>query len=181
MRWFERFRMAMLMLFRRQTETARLNDELQFHLDQQIKENIARGLAPEEARYAALRAFGNPTRASRSSAVQLELELAGEIPARSALWCAHPHPLAGFFAAPRFWSWRWASAPPLRCSPSCARCCSSRCPSATRTSWSWSTSTSATYQAVETDSIVVSPADFNDWHQQTHGFEDMAAWHMHRL
>ena len=61
MRWFERFRMAMLMLFRRQAQTARLNDELAFHLEQQIKENIARGLAPDEARYAALRTFGNPT------------------------------------------------------------------------------------------------------------------------
>ena len=47
--------------FARQTQTARLNDELAFHLEQQIKENVARGLAPEEARYAALRAFGNPT------------------------------------------------------------------------------------------------------------------------
>ncbi len=46
MRWLERFRMAMLMLFRRQAETARLNDELQFHLEQQLKENIARGLSP---------------------------------------------------------------------------------------------------------------------------------------
>ena len=61
MRWLERFRMAMLMLFRRKTQNARLNDELAFHLDQQVKENIARGLAPDEARYAALRAFGNPT------------------------------------------------------------------------------------------------------------------------
>ena len=48
------------MLFRRQQQTARLNDELQFHLDQQVKENIARGLSPEEAHYAALRTFGNP-------------------------------------------------------------------------------------------------------------------------
>jgi predicted permease len=61
MRWFERFRMAMLMLFRRQSESARLNDELQFHLEQQVKENIASGLNPDEARYAALRTFGNPT------------------------------------------------------------------------------------------------------------------------
>src|SRR5271163_4113438 len=61
MRWLERFRMALLMLVRRETETARLNDELQFHLDQQIKENIAHGLSEDEARYAALRAFGNPT------------------------------------------------------------------------------------------------------------------------
>jgi len=44
--------MAMLMLFQREIQTARLNDELAFHLEQQIKENVARGLAPEEARYA---------------------------------------------------------------------------------------------------------------------------------
>jgi ABC-type antimicrobial peptide transport system permease subunit len=44
MRWLERFRMAMLMLFRREVETERLGDELQFHVDQQVKENIARGL-----------------------------------------------------------------------------------------------------------------------------------------
>ena len=60
MRWLERFRMATLMLFRRQQQTVRLNDELRFHLDQQVKENIARGLSPEEAHYAALRTFGNP-------------------------------------------------------------------------------------------------------------------------
>src|SRR5277367_4290184 len=60
MRWLEQFRMAMQMLFRRQAETARLNDELQFHLDQQVRENIAQGLSPEEARTATLRMFGNP-------------------------------------------------------------------------------------------------------------------------
>jgi predicted permease len=61
MRWFERFRMALSMLFRRQTETKRLNDELQFHLEQQINENIANGMQPEQARSEALRRFGNPT------------------------------------------------------------------------------------------------------------------------
>jgi predicted permease len=60
MRWWERFRMATLMLFRRHEQTGRLNDELHFHLDQQVQENIAHGLSPEEARYAALRTFGNP-------------------------------------------------------------------------------------------------------------------------
>jgi len=38
-----------------------LDDEIQFHLDQQVAENIAAGISPEEARYAAMRAFGNPT------------------------------------------------------------------------------------------------------------------------
>jgi hypothetical protein len=39
----------------------RLDDEMQFHLDEQIAENIAAGMSREEARYAALRTFGNPT------------------------------------------------------------------------------------------------------------------------
>ena len=55
-------RLAQLrMLFRRGGAGARLDDELRFHLDQQIAENIAAGMSPEEARHAALRTFGNPT------------------------------------------------------------------------------------------------------------------------
>ena len=61
MRWVERFRMAVLMLFRRKAESERLNRELEFHLEQQIAENTASGMEPEEARLAALRLFGNPT------------------------------------------------------------------------------------------------------------------------
>ena len=61
MRWVERIRMALLSLLHRKSETAHLNDELNFHLDQQIAENIAAGMSPDQARAAALRAFGNPT------------------------------------------------------------------------------------------------------------------------
>src|SRR5207302_7915850 len=61
MRWVERFRMAMLMLFHRKAETERLNRELEFHLEQQIAENVSSGMEPEQARLAALRLFGNPT------------------------------------------------------------------------------------------------------------------------
>lgn len=60
MRWFERFQMSMRILFRRQAETARLDDELLFHLEQQVKENIAQGMPTGEARLAAMRSFGNP-------------------------------------------------------------------------------------------------------------------------
>ncbi len=49
------------MLFRRRSQAARLDEELQFHLDQQMKENIARGMTPLQARSAAMRSFGNPT------------------------------------------------------------------------------------------------------------------------
>jgi len=36
-----------------------MDDELRFHLEKQIEENVARGMSEEEARYAALRQFGN--------------------------------------------------------------------------------------------------------------------------
>jgi len=45
----------------RNRSAERLDDEIQFHLDQQISENIAAGMSPEEARYAAMSTFGNPT------------------------------------------------------------------------------------------------------------------------
>ncbi len=61
MRWFHRLRMRLKMLFQRSDADAQLNEELQFHLDQQIAENIAAGMSAEEARHAAMRAFGNPT------------------------------------------------------------------------------------------------------------------------
>lgn len=49
------------MLFRRRNAAARLDQELQFHLEQQFTENVAAGMDPAEARSAALRLFGNPT------------------------------------------------------------------------------------------------------------------------
>jgi len=60
MRILDQIRMRLQMLFRRSREAQRLNAELEFHIDQQTAENIAAGMSSEEARYAALRAFGNP-------------------------------------------------------------------------------------------------------------------------
>ena len=48
------------MLFLRNRAGEELQEELQFHLEQQIAENLAAGMNPEEARHAALRLFGNP-------------------------------------------------------------------------------------------------------------------------
>lgn len=61
MRWLYKLTMQVQMLLHRPKEGERLNDELQFHLDQQIAENISAGMNAEEARHAALRSFGNPT------------------------------------------------------------------------------------------------------------------------
>ena len=174
MRWFDRFRMAVLMLFRRQSETARLNDELQFHLDQQVKENIARGLAPDEARYAALRTFGNPT------------VLRDE--ARSS------------------WSWNWLEkflrdlrygVRTLTRSPGFSLTAILVMALGIGATTSLFTIVRAVllkplpfrdpenlvmvYEHFRDSSTgdgfnVVSPADFNEWREQTHGFQNMAAW-----
>src|ERR1700722_10730570 len=60
MRWISQLRMRILMLFGRGNAAARLDEELHEHLDRQIAENIAGGMSADEARYAALRSFGNP-------------------------------------------------------------------------------------------------------------------------
>jgi predicted permease len=59
--WARRFWLKLQTLFRRNRSTQQLNEEVQFHLDQQIAENLAAGMRPEEARYSAMRTFGNPT------------------------------------------------------------------------------------------------------------------------
>lgn len=49
----------MKMLFRR-AAASRLDEELRFHLERETAEKIAKGMPAEQARLAALRAFGNP-------------------------------------------------------------------------------------------------------------------------
>src|SRR6267154_5757209 len=61
MAWARRVWLRLQSLFRRGRFAQRLDDEMQFHLDEQIAENIAAGMSREEARYAALRTFGSPT------------------------------------------------------------------------------------------------------------------------
>ncbi len=60
MRWLAKLQMRIAMLFTRSTAEKRLDEELRDHLDRQIAENIAAGMSAEEARYAAMRVFGNP-------------------------------------------------------------------------------------------------------------------------
>jgi putative ABC transport system permease protein len=45
-------------LFRKEELDQELSDELAFHLEKQIEQNLAAGMSAEEARYAALRSFG---------------------------------------------------------------------------------------------------------------------------
>lgn len=171
-RWFAQIRMAMLSLFRRDSETTRLSEELQFHLDQQVRENIAAGATPEEARKAALRSFGNPT-LLRDQA--------------RATWS---------------WYWLEVSARDLRYgarrlvrSPGFA--CIALLVMALGIGAATSLFTivrsvllkplpfrdpdklvmvNERFRIASAGFNMVSPGDYRDWRAQTHGFEDMAAW-----
>jgi predicted permease len=56
--WFYTMPLRLRSLFRRRQVEQELDEELRYHIERQIEENIAKGMAPEEARYAALRAMG---------------------------------------------------------------------------------------------------------------------------
>ena len=60
MRWAQQLRMRLIMVFDRGRAAARLEEEMKYHVERQTEDNIAAGMSREEARYAALRAFGNP-------------------------------------------------------------------------------------------------------------------------
>ena len=57
-RWLTQIRLAVRSLFRRPQVDLELDEEFQYHLERQIEDNLHRGLAPEEARYAAMREMG---------------------------------------------------------------------------------------------------------------------------
>jgi predicted permease len=59
MLWTQRLRLRLQTLFRAGRAAQQLDDEVQFHLEQQIAENLAAGMSPEKARHAAMRTFGN--------------------------------------------------------------------------------------------------------------------------
>src|SRR5215472_2954873 len=58
MRWLYKLPLRLRSLFRREQADRELSAELKFHLQQQIEQYVDQGMAPEEARYAALREFG---------------------------------------------------------------------------------------------------------------------------
>jgi predicted permease len=58
MRWLTKTLLRLRSLFRKSAVDRELDDELRFHLERQIEENVAAGMPPAEARRAALRDFG---------------------------------------------------------------------------------------------------------------------------
>jgi putative ABC transport system permease protein len=62
-----RLKTALRTLLRRTQVEHELDEELRYHLEQQIEQNIRLGMNPEEARYAALKAFGGVEQAKELS------------------------------------------------------------------------------------------------------------------
>ena len=58
MTWFRKLHLRSRALFRKDKLEAQMEDEIRSHIDMQTQEHIEAGMAPEEARYAALREFG---------------------------------------------------------------------------------------------------------------------------
>src|SRR5215475_3737457 len=64
---FGKLTAKLLALFRRSQIERELNDELLWHIERQTEQNIRLGMEPEEARYAALWAFGGVEQAKERS------------------------------------------------------------------------------------------------------------------
>src|SRR5215475_6829300 len=56
--WFYTIPLRLRSIFRRSQVEQELDEELRYHIERQIEEHTAKGMTPEEARYAALRAMG---------------------------------------------------------------------------------------------------------------------------
>ena len=59
MRWIYKLPLRLRSLFRKGRVEQELDEEMRFHLESMIEENVASGMSAEEARYAAMRQFGN--------------------------------------------------------------------------------------------------------------------------
>ena len=62
-----KLRLQLQALFFKSRLEEELDEEVRFHLEREIEENIARGMSPEEARLAALRSFGGVDRVKEES------------------------------------------------------------------------------------------------------------------
>jgi hypothetical protein len=172
MRWAQRFRMAVLMLFSRTSEKDRLNTEVQFHLDQQIAENIGAGMAPDEARAAALRLFGNPT------LLQEEARSTWSWNWIEGVWRDLRYGARTLLRTPGF-SFTAILVMALGIGATTSLFTIVRSVLLRPLPFRDPHKLVMLYEHFRESQFpynVVSPADFRDWRAQTHGFEDMGAW-----
>src|SRR4051812_45438711 len=60
MRWFAQIAFPVKSLFSKRKLDEQLSEEIRVHVEMATEANVAAGMPPDEARYAALREFGNP-------------------------------------------------------------------------------------------------------------------------
>ena len=72
-----------------------LDENIRDHIEAETQDNIARGMPPEDARYAALRKFGNVTRIQRRNTRSVEFLLARASPAGHSPGLTHVAQVAG--------------------------------------------------------------------------------------
>jgi predicted permease len=177
MRWLNQLRMRILMLFHRRGAAIGLDDELSFHLDRQIAENIAAGMSPDEARYAACRSFGNPallreqTRASWSwnglESLLRDLRYSARTLLRTPAFSVMAILVIALCIGAATSLFTIVRSVLLRPLP--FRDPGSLIMVYEHFRGDWANQGSFNYN-------VVAPADYYDWRAQTHGFQDMAAW-----
>ncbi len=177
MRWPHQLAAKLRTLFARSRAGSQLDDELRFHLERQVEENRAAGMSPEEARLAALRAFGNPallrdqTRASWSwnslESLLRDLRLSFRTLSRTpgftlvsiAVIALCIGASTSLFTVVRSVLLRPL---PFRDPAHLVMIYEHfRAPELNQPNYDWNP---------------VAPADYFDWRARTHGFEDMAAW-----
>jgi macrolide transport system ATP-binding/permease protein len=122
-RWFYAVPLRLRSLFRHKQVDQELQDELRDHLELQIKENLARGMSPEEARYSALRALGGMTQIEEQCR-----EARGVSTIENLIQDLH-YGFRQLRRSPGFLLWqfcalRWESAPMLLCSVGLKESCS---------------------------------------------------------
>lgn len=163
----------MVMLFHRDSEKQRLVRELQFHLEQQTVENVDRGMAPEEARTAALRIFGNPT------LLQDETRSTWSWDWLESVWRDVRYGMRTLRHAPSF-SLTAILVMALGIGATTSLFTIVRSVLLQPLPFRDPDKLVMLYEHFRQDTVyvynVVAPADFHDWREQTHGFKDMAAW-----
>jgi predicted permease len=178
MRWFEKLQIKIRMLFSRRLAASQLDAELEDHLQREIADNIARGMSAAEARKAALHGFGNPallrdqTRAGWSwnglEAALRDVRYGVRSLSRSrgfSLIAIGVMALCIGAASSLFTVVRSVLLRPLPF----------RDPNQLVMVYEHFRMASANSEHFNYN--VVAPGDYFDWRAQTHGFEDMAAWH----
>jgi putative ABC transport system permease protein len=79
MAMLNKLRLRLRALFFKSKMEDELEAEVRFHLEREVEENIARGMSPEEARFAALRSFGGVERVKEGSRDERGVRLLEEI------------------------------------------------------------------------------------------------------